>query len=133
MTDTGSAATGLPQVADAIALLRAAGSRFAFLHGSRATGTARDDSDTDVAAWFGTGAPSSFEVLLPAGVDLTVLDTAPLELAGRIAAAGVLLFSDDEPARVRWQATTRTIWFDERPRFERAHREFLAAAVARGR
>ena len=69
---------------------------------------------------------------MPSGVDLTVLDTAPLELAGRIATEGVLLFSDDEPARVRWQASTRKIWADERPRFDRAHREFLAA-VARGR
>ena len=133
MANTGRSASGSPGVADAVEVLRAAGARFAFLHGSRATGTAGDDSDTDVAAWFGAAAPSSFDVLLPAGVDLTVLDTAPLELAGRIAATGVLLFSDDEPARVRWQATTRTIWFDERPRFERAHREFLAAAVARGR
>ncbi len=97
------------------------------------TGTARPDSDTDVAAWVGPGAPSSFDVLLPNGVDLTVLDTAPLELAGRIVATGLLLFSDDEPARVQWQATTRTIWFYERPRFERAHRQFLEAAVARGR
>jgi len=37
----------------ATAALHAAGARFAYLHGSRATGTARPDSDTDVAAWFG--------------------------------------------------------------------------------
>lgn len=129
-----SAGEGDTAALDAVvAQLRAAGARFAFLHGSRATGTARPESDTDVAAWFGPGAPSSFDVLLPAGVDLTVLDTAPLELAGRIAATGVVLFSDDEPARVHWQAATRTVWFDERPRFERAHREFLEAAVLRGR
>lgn len=133
MSDTGTAANEPAALAEAVVALRAAGARFGFLHGSRATGTARPDSDTDVAAWFGPGAPSSFDVLLPAGVDLTVLDTAPLELAGRVAATGLLLFSDDEPARVHWQASTRTIWFDERPRFERAHREFLDAAVARGR
>ncbi len=119
-----------PAVVDA---LRAAGARFALLHGSRVRGTARPDSDTDIGAWFGRlPAPASFEVDLPPGVDLTVLDTAPLELAGGIAISGVLLFSDDEPARVRWQATTRKIWSDERPRFDRAHREFLAA-VSRGR
>lgn len=49
--------------------------------------------------------PQSFHVLLPPGVDLVVLDHAPLELAGRIALDGVLLFDDDPPARVRWLAT----------------------------
>jgi predicted nucleotidyltransferase len=35
------------------------------------------------------------------------------------------------PARVRWVADTRKIWLDERPRFERSHREFLEAARGR--
>ncbi|MFN3217275.1 MAG: hypothetical protein ACE367_12335 [Acidimicrobiales bacterium] len=61
-----------------------------------------------------------------------VLGRLPLELAGRIALDGQILFDDDPPARVRWVANTRKIWLDERPRFERAHREFLEAA-ARGR
>ncbi len=113
-------------------MLRAAGARFAFLHGSRAAGTHRDDSDVDVAAWWGRDAPASFDVVLPAGVDLVVLDRAPLEVAGRIAVDGVLLFDDDPPARVRWVATTRKIYFDERPRIERSHREF-AESVRRGR
>ena len=56
-----------------------------------------------------------------------VLDRAPLELRGRVAASGRLLFEADPPARIHWEAMTRKIWFDERPRFERAHREFLAA------
>lgn len=54
------------------------------------------------------------------------------QLAGRIALEGELLFDDDPTARVRWVADTRKIWLDERPRYERAHREFLEAA-ARGR
>lgn len=69
---------------------------------------------------------------VPPGVDLLVLDTAPLELAGRVAVDGLLLFDDAPAERVRWVATTRKIWFDERPRFERAHREFLES-VRRGR
>ncbi len=56
-----------------------------------------------------------------------VLNTAALELRGRVAATGRLLFEDDPVARVRWKATTRRVWFDERPRFERSHGEFLAA------
>jgi hypothetical protein len=57
---------------------------------------------------------------------------APLELAGRVAVGGKLLFQDDEVARVRWEAMTRKIYFDELPRITRSHQEF-AAAVARGR
>jgi hypothetical protein len=85
-----------------------------------------------VAAWWGEGAPATFEVLLPPGVDLLVLDGAPLELAGRVAQDGLLLFDDDPPARVRWVATTRKIYADERPRLERSRREFLER-VRRGR
>ena len=110
-----------------VAALREAGARFALIHGSRARGDHRPDSDLDVAAYWGAGAPASFEVLLPSGVDLLVLDTAPLELAGRVALEGVLLFDDAPEARVRWVATTRKIYFDELPRIRRAHREFLEA------
>lgn len=102
------------------------------MHGSRAGGRARSDSDLDVAAWWPTNAPPSFEVDVPDGVDLLVLNSAPLELTGRVAEHGRLLFDDDPPARVRWQATTRKIYFDEKPRLERAHREFLEA-LADGR
>lgn len=108
--------------------LRAAGARFALLHGSRAAGTARPDSDVDVAAWWGADPPPKFEVDLPAGVDLLVLDDAPLELAGPIAQNGLLVLDDDPPARVRWVATMRKIYADELPRMRRAHREFLERA-----
>jgi uncharacterized protein len=112
--------------------LRAAGAVFAFIHGSTAQGTARADSDIDIAAWWSLEAPPSFEVLLPPRVDLLVLNSAPLELAGRVAVDGVLLFEDDPAARVRWVAQTRKIYFDERPRIERSHREF-AEGLRRGR
>lgn len=115
-----------------IARLRAAGAAFALLFGSRARGDNRDDSDVDVAAWWPADPPNSWDVLMPAAVDLVVLSSnIPLELAGRIALDGVVLFEDDAAARVRWVANTRKIWLDERPRFERAHREFLES-VARG-
>ncbi|MGB9374437.1 MAG: nucleotidyltransferase domain-containing protein [Jiangellales bacterium] len=118
--------------AAAVQALRAAGASFALVHGSRAHGRARPDSDLDVAAWWHDRAPGSFEVAMPDGVDLLVLNGAPLEIAGRVAERGRLLFDDDPPARVRWQATTRKIYFDEKPRLERAHREFLEA-LSRGR
>jgi predicted nucleotidyltransferase len=119
--------------AQAVGVLRQAGARFAYLHGSRAAGQHRVASDIDIAAYFGGRPPQSFEVLLPPGVDLLVLDDAPLELAGRVAARGRLLFEDDQVARVRWEATTRKIYFDELPRIARSHREFAATVTARAR
>lgn len=106
--------------------LRDAGARFAYVHGSHAEGTATAASDVDVAAFFGR-AVDSWAVDVPEGVDLLVLDTAPLELAGRVAAKGVLLFDDHPPERVQWEAVTRTIYFDELPRMEQARADFVAA------
>ncbi len=99
--------------------LRRAGARFAFVHGSRAGGEERVGSDLDVAAWWGSDAPALWNVVVGEGVDLLVLDSAPLELAGRVALHGVLLFDDDPPARVEWQARTRLIYLDEEDRQRR--------------
>jgi hypothetical protein len=107
--------------------LRQAGARFAFVHGSRAAGPAGDDSDLDVAAWWGANPPDPWAVDLPAGTDLLVLDTAPLELAGRVALHGRLLFDDDPPARVQWQAQTRLVYFDEEWRQRWVTDDFIEA------
>jgi predicted nucleotidyltransferase len=113
----------LELVADA---LRAAGARFAYLHGSRVSGATTARSDLDVAAWFGRPV-DAWTVELPAGSDLLVLDTAPLELAGRVAQHGRLLFEADPSARVEWEATTRKIYLDELPRRDQARADFAAA------
>jgi len=116
------------------ARLRAAGARFAYLHGSRAEGRGGPGSDVDVAAWFGQDVDAArVAARLPGRVDLLVLDGAPLELAGRVAQHGQLLFDDDPPARVGWEATTRKIYLDELPRMTQARRDFAAGAQARGR
>jgi predicted nucleotidyltransferase len=112
--------------------LRAAGARFALLHGSRSEGSAREDSDIDVGAYWGADPPKPWEVDLPDGVDLVVLDGAPLWLAGRIALRGVLLFDDDPPRRVAWQADTRLRYLDDLPQVLESQREWREA-VARGR
>jgi predicted nucleotidyltransferase len=117
---------------ESVARLRAAGARFAFLHGSRAAGTARADSDADVAAWWDGAAPAPWDVALPHGVDLLVLNGAPLELAGRVALRDALLFDDDPPARVRWQAQTRLVYLDEGDRQRGLDRLFFEER-ARGR
>jgi predicted nucleotidyltransferase len=108
-----------------VAALRAAGARFAFLHGSRATGRARLDSDIDVAAHFGGRDPAAWEIDVPPRVDLAVLDSSPLELAGRVALHGELLFDDDPCARIEWQAQTRLMYFDEELRQKALDRLFF--------
>ena len=112
-----------------ISALRFSGARFALIFGSRARGTVGPNSDLDVAAWWPGDAPQPWELDLPEGVDLVDVDRAPLELAGRIACEGVVLFDDSPNDRVRWVATTRKIWLDERDRFLRSHRTFLETAA----
>lgn len=108
--------------------LRRERARFAYLHGSRVTGSATARSDVDVAAWFGRPVDSWVVAGgLPEAVDLLVLDTAPLELAGRVALSGRLLLDHDPPARVAWEATTRKVYLDEQPRRDQARRDFARA------
>jgi predicted nucleotidyltransferase len=116
----------------AVGQWRARGAEFAYLHGSRASGSARADSDYDVATYFAGPIPASFEVDVPSAIDLLILNGAPLEIAGRIALDGQLLFDDSPVDRVRWESQTRKVYSDEKYRIERSHREFLEGA-ARGR
>ena len=69
-----------------------------------------------MAAWWGGELPEGGVPGLPAGVDLLVLDGAPPEVAGRVAHGGRLLFDDDPPARLAWQAQTRLVYTDEEER-----------------
>ena len=115
-----------------VAGLRTSGAKFAFVHGSRATGNAWPHSDLDVGAWWGGAAPAPWDVSLPPHVDLVVLDDAPLWLAGRIALHGRLLFDDAPPERVAWQADTRLIYLDELPQILESQQEWLRA-VSGGR
>lgn len=120
-----------PVIEAAVAVLSGCGALFGYLHGSRADGSARPGSDIDLAAYFAEPVPAAFDVPLPARVDLVVLNHAPLELRGRIALHGRLLFEGDPQPRVDWEAMTRKIYLDELPRITRSHREFLEA-VSRG-
>jgi uncharacterized protein len=110
--------------ASVIDALRAAGAEFALVHGSRAGGTpARADADLDVGAWWPGDPPESWKVTLPGYVDLVVLNSAPLWLAGRIAQYGRLLFDDNPPSRVAWQADTRHRYLDEIPAVRERYRQ----------
>lgn len=111
---------------EVVEALRAAGAVFAYLHGSVVTGKVRPDSDVDVAAFFDGRDPAPWTIRVPGVVDVVVLDSAPLELAGRVAMHGRLLFDDDPPTRVRWEAMTRKIFLDERHRAARATEDLVA-------
>lgn len=52
-------------MAESAAMLRKAGPRFAYRHGSRALGQCRPDSDIDIAAYFGGQPPNAFDILMP--------------------------------------------------------------------
>lgn len=110
---------------DAVArTLRAAGARFAYVHGSRAEGAPpRAGADLDVGAWWADAAPDPWDVALPGYVDLVVLNGAPLWLAGRIAQHGRVLFDDDPPSRVAWTADTRFRYLDEIPMVRERYRQ----------
>lgn len=109
------------------AALRRSGARFAFLHGSRVESREQDGSDLDVAAFFGREL-GSWQVPVPDRVDLLVLDTAGLELAGRVAQRGVLLLDDDPPVRVAWQADRCKRYLDEAHR----RRDLVDEVLGRG-
>lgn len=124
-----------------MALFAEAQVSLAYLFGSRATGVHRADSDADVAVRFrepiGLLAESALAdrlagVLDVPAVDLVDLDRAPLRLRGRVLQEGVLLFSDDEPARVAFEVRTRGQWFDFRPMLDEHRDRFLARVAAGG-
>lgn len=104
--------------------LRVSGAVFGLVHGSRAAGEAvRAGADLDVGAWWPGSPPVAWEVRVPAHVDLVVLNTAPLWLAGRIAQHGRVLFDDDPATRVAWQADMRVRYLDEIPAIRARYRQ----------
>lgn len=58
----------------------------------------------------------------PEGVDLLILNDAPPLISDRVVRNGTLLFSRDEPTRVRWMARTKSRYCDLRPLRERLDR-----------
>lgn len=98
---------------------------FAYLFGSVAVGRARLGSDVDVAVYLEPPFPpdraldASLDLArrLSAasrvgGIEVTVLNQAPLPLRGRVVRERVVLYSRDEPARVRFESATLEEFFD---------------------
>jgi predicted nucleotidyltransferase len=126
--------------ADLGGVFAAHGVAVAYLFGSRAEGTARPASDHDVAVLFTTepalGATqrlaSDLAAVLGTPADVVDLDRAGLELRGRVAERGRLLWSADEPRRVRFEVDARLRWIEFRPVVEETTRAYLRRVAAEG-
>jgi predicted nucleotidyltransferase len=105
----------------------------AYLYGSVARGTARDDSDVDVAVLFERDPPQTLEGLhadlahaleeaLGRPVDLAILNRAPVDLAHRVLRDGVLACDANRSARIRFEVRARNEYFDLEPYLRRYRR-----------
>ena len=113
----------------------------AYLFGSRAEGVARSNSDHDIAVLFTSEEPAfdaterlraALEAVVATPVDVVDLDRAGLELRGRIAERGRLLWSADEPRRVGFVVDARLRWIEFRPVLEETTRSYLRRVAAEG-
>jgi predicted nucleotidyltransferase len=98
---------------------------FAYLFGSAATGRHHPASDVDVAVYLDSlrspqdALDSSLDLANRLSresrvghIDLLVLNEAPLTVLGRVIKERKVLYSRDEPARVRFESRTLTEFFD---------------------
>ncbi len=58
-------------------------------------------------------------------VDVTLLDEAPLPLRGRILRQRQVLYSADEPLRVRWESLTGRMYADSRIKLDLLDHDLL--------
>lgn len=93
---------------------------FAYLYGSHATGRARPGSDVDVAVFVDDDLPAAdrfdLSLQLPGRLEerarvgpieaLLVLNDARITLAGRVLEDRKVIYSRDEPARIRFESRT---------------------------
>jgi uncharacterized protein len=110
---------------------------FAYLFGSRATGGARADSDADIAVLPARGLSAEqraalrnrvAEIVEPAAraeIDVVLLDEAPLPLRGRILSQRQVIYSADEPLRVRWESLTGRMYADSRIKLDLLDQDLL--------
>ena len=116
---------------------------FAYLYGSRTGVRSRPDSDVDVGIVLGRtdAAPEvvasrTADALTAAsgigGIEVTVLDDAPIRFLGRVLRSRVVLYSRDEPARVEFESRIGRMADDVEVWAAKMDREMLSA-IAEGR
>lgn len=118
---------------------------FAYLFGSAARGQGRPGSDLDVAIFLDAGVPSDLyldaslriagrlgDATKLGGVDVLVMNDAPLPLLGRIIRDRRVLYTRDEPARVEFESRKLREFFDFQIHAEPLDRALLRA-IAEGR
>ena len=98
----------------------------AYLFGSVARGSARAESDTDIAVLYQEDPPRTLDGLgldlgarlerhLGRPVDLVVLNRAPVDLIHRVLRDGILLCERDPSSRIRFEVKARNEYFDLLP------------------
>src|SRR4051812_23022202 len=98
----------------------------AYLFGSRARGTARRDSDLDVALLLrgtpaatlegmGLDIAADLERALGQPVDVVILNGAHVDLVHRVLRDGRLLLERDRSARIQFEVRARNDYFDMQP------------------
>ena len=117
---------------------------FAYLYGSRTGDRSRPDSDVDVGIALGptdtapeTVASRVADALTAGsgvgGIEVTVLDHAPLRFLGRVLRSRVVLYSHDEPARVEFESRIGRMADDVEVWAAKMDRELLTAIAERRR
>lgn len=108
-----------------------------YLYGSYAGGTARQDSDIDIAVLFSTSASDalSAELELEGAVgalpgmeqaEVVALNRASLELKAEVLLTGRQIYCSDEEVRTTFEFETIRWWWDLRPWYEAYDRTYFA-------
>jgi predicted nucleotidyltransferase len=114
---------------------------FAYLYGSRIGRRSRPDSDVDIGIAIdpASGDPERVasrvaDALMAhagiGGIEVTVLDGAPVRFVGRVLRDRVVLYSRDEPARVEFESRVGRMADDVEVWAAPMDRELLAAIAA---
>ncbi|MBI4770119.1 MAG: nucleotidyltransferase domain-containing protein [Chloroflexi bacterium] len=109
-----------------------------YLYGSRASDTARPDSDIDVAVLLASSVTDTTRAELEleremgslpglGAAEVVVLNRVPLKLAAEVLTTGRRIYVRDEEARIEFEFDTMRQWWDEQPWREEYNREFIAA------
>lgn len=119
---------------------------FAYLFGSQAKGTAGSLSDIDIAVYFDDeiDANEHFDLKLKVldeitdlyrtdEVDLVVLNDSPPLLSHRILKEGILIFSDNDKARLAYDVKAMLKYLDWKPYIEKYTRQVFGSEAISGR